>query len=324
MNHLRRVQNLKRVSIQLPRDEDGFLGRECPECEAYFKVEPGTGVSGDNPCHCPYCGHSAVQNHFFTKDQVAYSRSIALRKVRQAFQHDLDDFARSLNSGSSGSSRGSGLRISMHTTVKHSPLPSIRHYREKELETKVVCERCSLHYAIYGAFAFCPDCGSHNSAQILSANLEIAEKILAMADSAEADVRSHVIGDALENAVAAFDGFGRESCRVWSAKAADIAKAEKLSFQNLAGAQQRVQDLFGFDIASCLKTEQWDFACRCFQKRHLLAHNMGVVDEEYLRKTNDPQAIKGRKVSIETDEVKRLVGVLVDLGAFLFQELEAK
>ena len=30
---------------------------------------------------------------------------------------------------------------------------SIHHYREKELETEVVCERCSLRYAIYGVFA---------------------------------------------------------------------------------------------------------------------------------------------------------------------------
>jgi hypothetical protein len=312
MNHLRRVQNLKRVSIQLPRDEEGFSGRECPECEAYFKVESGTGLPGDNPCHCPYCGHTAAQNHFFTKDQIAYSRSIARRQVRRAFQQDLDDFARSLNN-----------RF-LRTTVNHSPLPPIRNYREKELETKIVCERCTLHYAIYGAFAFCPDCGSHNSAQILSANLQLVEKMLALAESVEGDLRSHLIGDALENAVAAFDGFGRESCRVWSAKAIDMVKAEKLSFQNLAGAQQRVQDLFGLDLASRLSTEEWDFACRCFQKRHLLAHSMGVVDEEYLRKTNDSRAIKGRKVSIEIDEVKRLVEVLRHLGTLLFRELEAK
>ena len=29
----------------------------------------------------------------------------------------------------------------------------IRQYREKRLETEVVCDRCTLHYAIYGVFA---------------------------------------------------------------------------------------------------------------------------------------------------------------------------
>jgi len=148
--------------------------------------------------------------------------------------------------------------------------------------------------------------------------------MLALAESVEGDLRQQLIGDALENAVAAFDGFGRESCRVWSAKATDISKAAGLSFHNLAGAQQKVRDFFGFDIASCIHSEQWNFVCRCFQKRHLLAHSMGVVDEDYIRKTNNPQAIKGRKVSIQIDEVRNLVKVLVNLGLFLFKELEAK
>lgn len=122
-----------------------------------------------------------------------------------------------------------GIGISMKLQPS-SPLP-IRHYREKQLETEVVCDNCTLRYAIYGVFGWCPDCGVHNSLQILTKNLELARKELTLAQSADAELSNHLIGDALENVVSAFDGFGREIC---SRKGADIR------FQNITGARRRV------------------------------------------------------------------------------------
>jgi len=96
--------------------------------------------------------------------------------------------------------------------VKSSTPHPISYYREKKLETEVVCDNCTLRYAIYGVFGWCPDCGTHNSFQILTKNLELAKKELALAEKAEKDLAEHLIGDALENVVSAFDGFGRQLC----------------------------------------------------------------------------------------------------------------
>ena len=108
-----------------------------------------------------------------------------------------------------------GIGISMKVT-RDGPHP-IRDYREKQLETEVICDKCTLRYAIFGVFGWCPDCGAHNSAQILGKNLELAKKELALAQSVEKDLAEHLIGDALENVVSAFDGFARglraQGCR---------------------------------------------------------------------------------------------------------------
>jgi hypothetical protein len=198
--------------------------------------------------------------------------------------------------------------------VTGSPQRFHHWYREKELETDVVCDRCTLVYAIYGAFAFCPDCGSHNSLTILRENLEIAEKLLTLAAAQERDIAEHLEGDALENTVSAFDGFGREICRVAAPKATSPSAAEDVRLQNLVGARTQVQKLFGFDLMSFVSNADWDFACRCFQKRHLLAHKMGVIDEDYVQTTKDPAAVVGRKVQIRPEEVKRLTEVVSQLG----------
>jgi len=308
MRHLRQLGD--QFSISIPPDVNGYVGRECPECEQYFKITLGTGLTGtDLPCHCPYCGHSAAQNQFFTKAQIEYARSVVMNKVTGAIIKDLKTLE--FNHRPRGAF---GIGISM--TVEGRPQP-IRHYSEMELEEQVVCDRCTLRYTVFGTFAFCPDCGKHNSLQILEKNLALAQKQIELAATVDGDLSAQLIADALENGVSAFDGFAREACRVHASKAANSSKAEAVSFQNLAGAQKNVQSLFGFDLSAGLLADEWLSLTRCFQKRHLLAHNMGIVDEEYLRKTNDPQARVGRKITILAEEVQAMLGQTKRLGEFL-------
>jgi hypothetical protein len=317
MRHLDQLPS--RFSISIPPDEDGLIGRECPveECEGYFKIQPGTGLKGEIlPCHCPYCGHVDGHDKFFTRAQVEYAKSVVLNQVTGALLKDLK--ALEFNHRPRG---GFGIGISMK--VEGRPHP-IRHYREKRLETAVVCEGCTLRYMIYGVFGFCPDCGAHNSLQILKKNLELVEKTLAVAKTLEPALAQHWICNGLEDCVSAFDGFGRETCRVFSAKAVDSGKANSISFQNIARARERVHEQFGVDFASGLNESEWTLVFRGFQKRHLLAHKMGVVDEEYLQATGDPIVVVGRKIQIEPGEVHALLAALVTIGGQLFTLLEHK
>ena len=285
-------------------DDNGYFGRECPiqECLGYFKVTPGTGVKGPAPCHCPYCGHAGDNNTFWTQEQLEYAKSVAMREFSDALRKDL----RSMEFEHRPTG-GFGIGISMKFKPG-APLP-IKHYQEKQLETEVVCDHCTLRYAIYGVFGWCPDCGIHNSLQILLKNLELARKELALAESVDKELATHLIGDALENVVSAFDGFGRETC---------ARKGSDIQFQNLVGARRRVQDALALDFADVLAPDQWDSVCRVFQKRHLLAHKMGVVDDDYIKKTNDPNAILGRKVNVSRDEVTASIGLVEALGKRLF------
>ena len=204
--HFRRLGRLgNQIGIPIPKDEHGYLGRECPEtgCEGYFKIKPGTGLDGaDLPCHCPYCGHSAPVDHFWTKEQLEYAESAALRQITDAARADLK--ALEFNIRPKGGF-GVGLRMKVQPG---RPVP-IRRYREKDLETTVTCDACALEYAVFGVFGFCPDCRQHNSFAILMCNLALIRKQLALADTLrDLALRQHIIEDALENCVSSFDGLG--------------------------------------------------------------------------------------------------------------------
>ena len=292
------------VAVTMERDEDGYLGRECPveSCLGYFKITPGTGLTGPTPCHCPYCGHVGEQNTFWTQDQIDYARSMVRRKVVDAIRKDLKGLE------FDHKPRGPfGIGISMK--LQPGPTQPVHYYREKQLETHVVCDKCTLRYAIYGVFGWCPDCGIHNSSQVLAKNLELAEKEIGLAETADKDLAEHLIGDALENAVSAFDGFGR---------AISAEKGRETRFQNLSGARRTIQDAFGFDFADVLTENEWGFISRMFQKRHLISHKMSVIDEDYVAKADDPNAVVGRKVQVDRGEVQTSIAIVKRLGDRLY------
>ena len=316
MDRLRKLGNS--IAIPIEADENALTGRECPQpdCEGYFKIEFGTGLKGEGlQCHCPYCGHSAGHDHFWTKEQLEYAQSVAIRKITDSFHKDLKKLE--FDHKPKGAF---GIGISMK--VKPGRPTPIHYYKERQLETEVVCVNCTLRYSVYGVFAFCPDCGQHNSLQILDKNLEVVRKMLNLASDTEQELAEKLIENALEDCVSAFDGFGREVCRLHADRARNPAKMDKISFQNLDSAKENFLDAFGIDLSADLAPDAWRAAATAFQKRHLIAHKMGVVDQDYITKTGDTRAVVGRKISIDADEVRGLARIVSKLASRLSNDLQ--
>jgi hypothetical protein len=300
-SHFRNLPN--QISVSIPTDDEGFLGRECPQknCLGYFKIKLGTGLSGDDlPCVCPYCGHKGSHDTFWTKEQLEYGRSIALKKFDDALRNELKKLEFNIKP------KGEfGIGISMKLK-RGKPIP-IYHYREKQLETNITCSNCTLQYSVYGLFAFCPDCGAHNSLQILLKNLDLVKRQIALSETIEdVDFKRHLIEDALENCVSSFDGFGRESCRIRSSSSTDKIQSENISFQNLSRASENLKKLYNIDFKSAVNPKEWESCHTAFMKRHLISHRSGIVDKKYIAETNDHSNIVGRRIIVNSDEVLKL------------------
>jgi hypothetical protein len=105
---MRCVSDLARIPASaFPRDSDGFMSRECPECEGRFKVEVddeagGSDLSDEEALaaaeamqrYCPLC-HAVVDgNKWWTPEQIEYAASAVSAVVQSKFQDMLEDTAR--------------------------------------------------------------------------------------------------------------------------------------------------------------------------------------------------------------------------------------
>ena len=250
-------------SIPLPTGRDGYIGRECPKCFKSFKIVNGTGLSGTTHCYCPYCGWKADHSYFHTTSQMDYAQSVVVNSITS----DLFDSFKEIERKSKRQARRNSGFLNMTFEVKGQPEP-IRYPPDFRLETYVKCTNCTLKYAVFGVYAFCPDCGQRNALQILGKNLDIAAMILELRDSADDSLRVPLTGNT--SVVAAFDGFGREVCRATASKSSSPSKAEKIRFQNLARARVQVKNLFGFDTASAIRSSDWGHVDTLFSKASLV------------------------------------------------------
>ena len=73
---------MSEIPMSLPLDKDGFLRRECPNCERRFKwwpTPPSEDASGEAPeaYFCPYCHEPAPLGSWWTKEQLEYAKELA-------------------------------------------------------------------------------------------------------------------------------------------------------------------------------------------------------------------------------------------------------
>ncbi|MCJ7668370.1 MAG: hypothetical protein MUP04_08860 [Anaerolineae bacterium] len=307
---------LRRISVPLPTDENGMIGRECPnpECGQYFKLKPGTGLQ-TSECICPYCRYKGQFQEFHTEEQIEYARSVAVKQFLEPELSRLHDSFQNLER----STRGGFVQIKVKTTGFSFPL---KLYQERELETHVTCASCGLEFAVYGVFAGCPDCGQLNAAVVFSRSIEVALKRLALLESiedADQDLKEGILSDALSGGVSSFDAFGKA---LRNANKHLLPQRPRNLFQNLAalsnafteGIGRSLPDLIGEDAERLLK--------KMFQVRHIYEHNMGVVDDDFVQRIPDCRYLKGRKYLLGLEEVAALLNTLLDSGLKIQKALE--
>ncbi len=301
------------VSVSIPLDEEGMLGRECLKCERYFKLKPGTGLPTSH-CHCPYCEYEGKSNTFWTPVQLEYAKSVGLNQVyNQYIKPSLDQLTRSFKELET-SSRNSFLKIKI-TTSGHDHFFPIKYYSEKQLETNLTCNSCGLVFSIYGVFARCPDCNQLNAFLIFEKSLEVIQKQLDIFSKADIpkDLQRQSLPSILSSCISAFDGLGKE---LRNRKPNLYPQNPRNLFQNLNALDEH----FGRVIST--KHSNFAFLIALFQVRHIYEHNMGVVDNDFVKRVPKYSGMLGQKYVLLVDETNQFILSMKELGEIIKQHFE--
>jgi hypothetical protein len=320
-------------SIAIPPDEDGLIGRECrgPDCApAYFKVRPGTGLTNQSEAFCPYCRVADDPGHFMTQGQVEYGKRIVEREAAAGFQRAMRD---ALRLGPSGRRQLGGGFLSIDVSLKPSRLPHVGRPIEEELRRDVTCPHCGLEHAVFGLATWCADCGRDIFNTHLAAELGVLRKMLAVVDERRATLGPRVaardVENGLEDLVSVAEAVLKALARrhlLSSGRARDeveevFERRVRNGFQNLARAKDLFAAMTGAVIGRALEQHEFGAVCEVLEKRHPIAHNLGVVDRKYLARARAGE-LAGREVGVTAAEVVRAIDsvelVLVDAWTQLF------
>lgn len=303
-------------SVALKPDEDGLIGRECSneDCETkYFKMsltipdemESVIGNFSQYELTCPYCGTLDNMQHFHTTEQIEWIKSMMIRGIHKTFQNML---GRTFNNRPK--SRGGMFSVSIE--YKKGTLPSVRYYAEEKLKQEVICDKCSFKYATYGVSFHCPLCGKGNILQHFERSANTIKILVAESERIGKEHGSHVaesmLGNALEDVVGLFEGFLKYAYRYTVRKQHSKEDAEKLiqkirvNFQRLTGAEEFFRRDLKIEIFQNLTVPERESLELSFAKRHVLTHNLGLIDEKYKDKAQRWERVSSELV-IEPEDV---------------------
>lgn len=318
IKELEKLKRLKSVSVPVEADKDGYFDRECPneECLFQFKVDEQDweNLFKDEQVFCPLCRHEAAAKSWWTKEQLELGKEQVTKHIRGVIDKAIVDDARNFNSKQNRNSF-IGMSVKVSGTKPYHyilPIPS-----KDEMQLKIQCKECKTKYAVIGSAFFCPCCGHNSADETFDNSLKKIEskiknlKVIRTAvesvskDEAETTCRS-LIETSLSECVVAFQRF----CEVTFSKKSPTTKLKFNAFQNLEVGGQYWKDLVNESYSDWLTAEAFTELNELFQKRHLLSHTEGIVDQKYIDKSGAKTYKVGQRIVVKEGDVLTLIKLI--------------
>lgn len=327
-----------KLSVPAPLSPTGKIYRECPDTscsprlfqlgksidgarmtESHRSVvarEPGT-----DGTTCPYCGRAAADRDFIAGMDIEAIKE----RVAYEVQRDVEDWMKGLARDFNRRVSGAPLSVSMKVASRPRPKPlAIR----EDLLRDVTCSVCSRNYAVYAIGLFCPDCGAAQLAEHYAREIDLVRRqldLVAHKQDADRELGYRLLGNAHEDVLTAFEATQKTVYR-YLLRTRVPSRFEELcgrktirnAFQNVDRSRSLFSEL-GVDAHSSLSHEELQTLELNIQKRHVIGHNLSVIDDRYQALAADGQP--GQTISLLREDVERFASITAAIVTKLHEQL---
>jgi len=313
--------NGQSVSVPIESDEKGYIDKQCPseDCEFIFKVheEDWANIFKDEAVWCPLCRHEAPASQWFTIEQVEYAKAEALTIVKGKINNAIRSGAQKFNQSQP---RNSFISMNMKVNGGISRTFNIPAKAAELMQLEIQCEECNSRFAVIGSAYFCPACGHNSVTKTFSDSLrkikakkdsiEIVRKALTESmgkDEAELTCRS-LLETCISDGVVAFQKY----CEGMYVR---FGIAPFNAFQRLEQGSNIWFGAIQKGYSDWLTDDELVEINILFQKRHILSHNEGIVDSQYITKSGDISYKEGQRIVVSEKNIDALISSLEKLGS---------
>jgi hypothetical protein len=255
---------------------------------------------------CPYSGVIAPDDDFHHPDDI----KAAIATVKQAAVADVrnavEDMLKGFNSPQSRNSL-----ISIKATVEKPHRPRLR-FSRSDLLRELICDHCGRDYGVFAIGLFCPDCGAPNlrlhferERALVGAQVDLAE---AQGEGLE-ELAYRLLGNAHEDVLTAFEATQKAVYQfgiVQRPVGTPPPKPVKNDFQNVDVAIRRFAELDLNPFASLGDVELSTLRLN-IQKRHIIGHNLGVVDSKFAEHAEEARV--GETVKLVAEDIRSFAAI---------------
>ncbi|WP_146696188.1 hypothetical protein [Thioclava sp. F34-6] len=208
------------------------------------------------------------------------------------------------------------MEIDMASVVEQSadePKPDF-YYSAESQQTRYDCEHCGEFNDIRGLYGYCASCGWRNNAQMLALRFsEIRDALNGGQTRPE---------NAVGQSVASFDSAARDFAtqlvnRI-PMKGPRKAELSRLVFHDIESPTfRRLKEFFDLDPLRGIQGADTRFIKLMMERRHVYEHNAGVIDQRYVDRSGDEEAVVGNLLREDRENAHRLISLLSRMAANL-------
>jgi len=328
IDELKKLESIKTINFPVHPDEKGYFDKECPrdECRFVFKVneEDWANIFKDEAVYCPRCREEATSNKWWTTEQVGEQERQGMEylesKAHEAIDRGLRKSAESFNKRQS---RDSFIKLSLSVTSHRPSIPVIVPLKASDvMEQEIQCEECSSRFAVIGCAYFCPACGHNSVERTFDDSLKKVEDRLNSIDTIKSTLETAGLKDEAENTTRSIIESCFGDCVMAFQRLAEqlyIRMPENPTpprnvFQKLQQGSELWRNAIGQGYEDWLSPKELNRLNVFFNKRHLLAHTEGIVDQIYLDRSQDNSYSIGQRIVVSDKDVREMLIVVKELA----------
>lgn len=282
-------------------DSQGMWGRRCPFCRSYFRTNHVSDATT-----CPYCGKVAHSLDFITEGQERY----------------VVAFCNALGKAMQGPD---SVTIDLESITDSS---SEWNYEEERQQFHFRCTKCDTQADILGEYGSCPQCGRTNAGEIFGGKVRGLEERFDKTDKTITDQKDR--GEEWEkinnDCFSLFEALGKHiqiRLSLFPAAPKRRKELENLSFQRLFNTSESLKQWLSIDILKGTSPDDQGFLKLMLHRRHIVVHNGGRVDEDYLKNSGDTTARLNQHIRIGRDKIRRLIPLIRLIATNLLEGYES-
>lgn len=174
---------------------------------------------------------------------------------------------------------------------------------------ELVCDHCGRDYAVYAISLFCPDCGAPNIGLHFAREVELVGRQVDLADGLgkeQEELAYRLLGNAHEDVLTAFEATLKVAYRHGVREKGLTTKPVGNAFQNIEKGRERFKQL-DFDPYSALAAADLKVLELNIQKRHVIGHNLGVIDEKFAELADNSKI--GETIALVGDDIRAFASI---------------
>ena len=306
------------LSVPLTRTPGGRVYRYSPNTDAHPRHFVIGNIALDVPLtdllrarmkHDPHIPSTVCPYSGMVADDAAFThpedKKAALELVKHEAAQDIRDaMSQMLKDTFKGSK-------TFKFTPGHRSAPKPRpRFTRRDLMRELICDHCGRDYGVFAIGLYCPDCGAPNLRLHFAREAELVDDQVSLAEEIEADSEElayRLLGNAHEDVLTAFEATLKAVYQHGKSAAGENPQLKVGNdFQNVERAIKRYGEL-GLNPFLDLTDAEIAALKLNIQKRHIIGHNLGVIDDRFATHAEDSKI--GETVHLVGEDIRQFAAI---------------